>query len=85
MSRLFVFVVTASLLSGTAQTGLAQEVHESPQSEPGTSDMVRVQVKANTLLSGYDLASSGLAAEDMILVSKFPSSGKLDSSSRNDY
>lgn len=84
MSRFLVFSAAASLLSLSAQAGLTQEVHESPDARPGTSDVVLVEVEANSLYSGYDLASSGRAPEDMISVTKFASSGKIDASSRDD-
>lgn len=86
MSRLLVCIATASLLSLTAQAGLTQEAHERPEAEPGTSKMPRVEVKAGSLYSPYDLASSGLSPEDMVSVSNFVSSERvIDGSSRNDY
>lgn len=85
MSKFLMLVVTASFLSSIAQSGLTQEAHERPDPEPGMSDVVRIEVRADRLLGGYDLASSGLAADDLISVTGFPSSGKIDASSRNDY
>ena len=85
MSKLLMFVATASLLSVSAQTALTQEAHESPDPKPGTSEVVRVEVNAGTLYDARDLASSGLAAGDVIEVTSFGSSGIVDGSSRNDY
>lgn len=84
MSRLFVFATTA-LLSVAAQTALSQEIHESPEAEQGKSNPVRVEAEVGRLYSPYDLASSGLAADDIIWVSSFASSKVADGSSRNDY
>jgi hypothetical protein len=84
MSRLLVFAA-ASLLSVSAQTALSQEVHESPDAKPGTSEVVRVEVDAGRVHDARDLASSGLAAGDKIWVTSFASSGVIDGSSRGDY
>jgi hypothetical protein len=80
MTRLFVFVATASLLSVSAQTGLT----ESPDPIPGTSEAVRVQVNAGTIYEPRDLASSGLAAGDMVEVTSLGWSGVGDSPSSNE-
>ena len=84
MSRLLCIAV-ASVLSVATQAVLAQEGHERPEAEPGTLKAVRVEVEAGKLYSPSDLASSGLSAEDLIPVSSFASSGKIDPSSRNDH
>lgn len=84
MSRLLVCIATASLLSVTTQAVLAQDAHERPQTEPGTSEVSRIEVEAGKLYSPYDLASSGLSAKDLIPVSNFVSSGRIDPPSRND-
>lgn len=82
MSRLLVYIATASLLSVTTQAVLAQDVHERPEAEPGTASVPRVEVEAGRLYSPYDLASSGLSAKDLVSVSNFISSGKIDPPSR---
>jgi translation initiation factor 6 (eIF-6) len=85
MTRLLAFVAAASLFSVTAQTALTQEAHEQPDPQPGTSEVVKVEVEAGRVNSAYDLASSGLAATDKISVTSFASSGVIDGSSRGDY
>lgn len=84
MTRLFVFVATASLLSVSAQTALTQEAHESPDPNPGTSEVVRVQANAGTIYEPRDLASSGLDAGDMVEVTSLGWSGIGDSPSSNE-
>ena len=84
MSRLLVCIVTATLLSVASQAALAQEAHEKPDPEPGTSHVDHVEVEAGDLYSPYDLASSGLSAKDLVRVSNFVSSGKIDRPSLND-
>lgn len=84
MSKLM-FVAAASLLAIATQAALAQEAHESPDATSKSSEGVRVEVEAGRLHSPYDLASSGLSREDLVLVSAFTSSGTVDGSSRNDY
>lgn len=87
MSRILVFAATASLISAAAHMALAQEAHESPDNKPGTSIMKQIEVRAGSLYSPYDLASSGLNAEDLVPVSSFTSSEKreADRPSRDDY
>lgn len=86
MSRLLICVATAAMLSVAAQAVPAQEAHERPEPEPGTSKMAQVEVEAGRLYSPYDLASSGLSAKDLISVSNFVASERVpDGSSRNDY
>lgn len=84
MSRLLVCIATASLLSIASQAALAQEAHEKPDPKPGTSQVNHVEVEAGRLYSPYDLDSSGLSAKDLVRVSNFVSSGKIDPPSRND-
>ena len=84
MTRLFVFVATASLLSVSAQTALTQEAHESPDPNPGTSEVVRVQVNAGIVYEPRDLAGNRLATGDMVEVTSLGWSGPGDSPSRNE-
>ena len=84
MSRLLVCIATASLLSATTQAGLAQDAHERPEPDPGPSQVSQVEVEAGKLYSPYDLATSGLSAKDLVPVSNFVSSGRIDPPSRND-
>lgn len=85
MSRLLIYVATASLLSITAQAVSAQDAHERPESAPGISKAAQVEVEAGRLHSPYDLASSGLSSRDLVSVSNFASAERvIDGPSRDD-
>jgi hypothetical protein len=85
MSRLLICVATASLLSITAQAVSAQDAHERPETEPGTSKAAQVEIEAGHLHSPYDLASSGLSSKDLVSVSSFASAERvIDGPSRDD-
>lgn len=82
MSRLpFVAAVAACLLAFPA--AWAQE-HERPEPEPGTTSAVMVERSAGRVHETRDLHSGGLKADDMVMVSSFPSTGVADGPSRED-
>lgn len=81
MSRLLVFTATASLVSLAAQMVSAQEM---PDPHSDFSEVVRVQVQAETVYDSHDLVSNGVAAGDRIWVTSIPSSGMIDPPSYED-
>lgn len=89
MLRLFVYSATVALLSVTAQPAATEQVHESPHvsplDQPRAAALELVEVEAGRLYDAHDLEGSRLAAGDRIAVTSFPSSGRIDPSSRSDH
>jgi len=79
MNRIITATTAFALIAGSAASAFARE---RPEFIPADSSVVTAPVEAGSLLNAKDLSRRGLAASDVISVTRFPSTGIVDAPSR---